>query len=116
MYANYVGITTWKSSCPQLCDAEELYSILNNKSPFPQGCRFSDDFQTITYKGFEKVSLKNAALLRNHLLPYNVTNKTTADELTATIKGAMQSVDNKPFDYYLCGDYDIEFFDDEGFF
>ncbi|HHN6585615.1 TPA: hypothetical protein ACP61A_004760, partial [Escherichia coli] len=89
---------------------------LNNKSPFPQECRFSDDFQTKTYKNFEEVSLKNAALLRNHLLPYKVTNKTNADELTATIKGAMQSVDNKPFDYYLCGGYDIELFGGEGFF
>ncbi len=112
LYANYVGIATWKSSCVQTCKITELLYVLN-KSAFPQEHQFSNGFQTITYErfgedanneGITTTTQDQNILLRRPPLPsFKVTNTTSVNELTEAFKDAIRSVEKESFDYLLSG-------------
>ena len=103
LYANHIGIASWKLSCEQTCEKTELLSDLH-KSAFPQECQFSNGFQTKTYDSFGmEEDFNNELLHRPPFSSFKVTGTTSISELTEAINNAIQSVKKESFDYLLSG-------------
>ena len=122
LYANYVDIATWKSSCVQTCEITELLYVLN-KSAFPQEHQFSNGFQTKTYESFAEdvdkeitTTQQNILLHRPPFPSFKVTNTTSVNELTEAFKNAKRSVEKKSFDYLLSGKIHSKQLDATAFF
>ena len=123
LYANYVGIATWKQSCLQMCEVTDLFSILNSKPIFLQENRFSKGFQIETYEKFAfdtsteiETQSENLFLRKPPISSFRATNLTKFSELKEAFKSAIQSIENEPFDYLLCGNIHSNEFDATKFF